>query len=202
MLVTYRAAAMGVLLLALCGCASTAANTASTGENDPYESFNRKVFALNESFDKHLMRPVAVFYTRAVPEPARDGLHNALTNLNLPVTFANDVLQGEAHRAVDTVGRFIVNSTIGIGGLVDVAQKTGIPEHSSDFGETLGVWGVGEGPFLVLPALGPSNPRDAVGYAADIALDPVTWVTFRSSTFFKLGRGVAGIVDERAQVPR
>jgi phospholipid-binding lipoprotein MlaA len=200
MLVTCRAIAMGVFLLALGGCASTANNNVSAGDNDPYESFNRKVFSLNESLDKHLMRPVAVFYTRAVPEPARAGLHNALTNLNLPVTFANDVLQGEAHRAVDTVGRFIVNSTIGIGGLVDVAQKTGIPEHSADFGETLGVWGVGEGPFLVLPALGPSNPRDAVGYAADIALDPVTWVTFRSSTFFKLGRGVAAIVDERAQV--
>jgi len=200
MIVTCRAIAMGVLLLAMGGCASTATNNVSTGDNDPYESFNRKVFALNESFDKHLMRPVAVFYTRAIPEPARDGLHNALTNLSLPVTFANDVLQGEAHRAVDTVGRFIVNSTIGIGGLVDVAQKTGIPEHSADFGETLGVWGVGEGPFLVLPALGPSNPRDAVGYAADIALDPVTWVTFRSSTFFKLGRGVLGIIDERAQV--
>jgi phospholipid-binding lipoprotein MlaA len=198
MRVTCRIIAAGVLLLALCGCANTSASV-STGDNDPYESMNRKVFALNQSLDKHVARPGAVFYTRVVPGPLRDGIHNFLTNIEMPVTFTNDVLQGEAHRAVDTFGRFVVNSTVGIGGLVDVAQRTGIPEHSADFGETLAVYGVNEGPFLVLPVLGPSNPRDALGYGVDIAIDPMTWVTFRSSTYFKLGKGVAGIVDERAQ---
>ncbi|MGD0192650.1 MAG: VacJ family lipoprotein [Rhizomicrobium sp.] len=198
MLSACRVSFLCVFALALAGCASAATNV-STGENDPYESFNRKTFALNESMDKHVARPIAVFYTRAVPGIARDGIHNFLTNLGMPVTFINDVLQGEPKRAVDTFGRFVVNSSAGVGGLVDVAQKTGIPEHTSDFGETLGVYGVEEGPFLVLPLLGPSNPRDAFGYGADVAMDPMTWVTFRSSDFFKLGKGVAGIIDERAQ---
>jgi phospholipid-binding lipoprotein MlaA len=140
-----------------------------------------------------------VFYTHAVPELARDGVHNFLENLGTPVTLANDVLQGESHRAVDTFGRIVVNTTVGIGGLIDVAQKTGIPEHSADFGETLGVWGVAEGPFLVIPVLGPSNPRDAFGNAVDIAIDPETWVAFTSATYFKLGKGVMGIADTRAQ---
>jgi phospholipid-binding lipoprotein MlaA len=199
MFVTCRAIAAGMLLLGLCGCASSATNSVSTGDNDPYESTNRKVFALNESLDKHFARPLAVFYTRAIPKPARDGLHNFLTNLGVPVIFANDVMQGESHRAVDSFGRFVVNSSIGIGGLIDVAQKTGIPEHSADFGETLAGYGFNEGPFLVLPVLGPSNPRDAFGYGVDVAIDPMTWVTFRSSTFFKLGKGVAGIADARAE---
>jgi phospholipid-binding lipoprotein MlaA len=197
--VTCRCIAVAALALALWGCASPATNSATTGENDPYEAMNRKTFALNQDVDKHFARPIAVFYSRAVPEPARDGIHNFLLNLGMPVTFGNDVLQGEAKRAVDTLGRFVVNSTVGIGGLVDVAQKTGIPEHSADFGETLAVWGVGEGPFLVLPALGPSNPRDAFGMGVDIVLDPMTWITFRSSEFFRLGRGGLGIIDERAQ---
>jgi len=199
MLVTCRTVAMGLLVLALCGCAGSGAKGIVTGDNDPYEAMNRKTFALNEKVDKHFARPVAVFYTRAVPGFARDGIHNFLTNLDVPVIFANDVLQGEPHRAVDSVGRFIINSSIGIGGLIDVAQKTGIPEHTSDFGETLAVYGVDEGPFLVLPMLGPSNPRDALGYGVDIVLDPSTWITWRSSAFFKLGRGVANIVDLRAQ---
>jgi phospholipid-binding lipoprotein MlaA len=199
MFVTCRAIAAGMLLLGLCGCAGSAATSPSTSDNDPYESTNRKVFALNESLDKHFARPLAVFYTRAIPEPARNGLHNFLTNLGVPVVFANDVMQGEAHRALDSFGRFAVNSTIGIGGLIDVAQKTGIPEHSADFGETLAGFGVDEGPFLVLPVLGPSNPRDAFGYGVDVAIDPMTWVTFRSSTFFKLAKGVAGIADARAE---
>jgi phospholipid-binding lipoprotein MlaA len=199
MSVTCRAIATGLLLVGLCGCASSATNGASTGDNDPYEATNRKVFMLNESLDKHFARPLAVFYSRAVPELARDGIHNFLTNLGTPVIFANDVLQREPHRALDTLGRAVVNTSVGLGGLVDVAQKTGIPEHSYDFGETLAAYGVGEGPFLVLPVLGPSNPRDAFGNGVDIAMDPTTWVTFRSSSFFKLGKGVAGIADTRAQ---
>ncbi len=197
--VTSRAIAMGVLMLALCGCAGSTANSIPTGDNDPYEGMNRKIFAMNQSLDKNVARPVAVFYTRVVPEFAREGIHNFLTNLGTPVTFANDVLQGEGHRAVDTVGRMIVNTTIGVGGLIDVAQKTGIPEHSSDFGETLAVYGFDEGPFLVLPMIGPSDPRDALGYGADVAMDPMTWVTFQSSTYFKLGRAAGGIIDARAQ---
>jgi phospholipid-binding lipoprotein MlaA len=194
--VGWRVAAASLLLLTLGGCASEMSN-ATPG--DPYEPFNRKVFALNLNFDRKVARPVAVFYSRAMPAFARDGIHNFLENLNQPVVFANDVLQGEAGRAKDTVGRFVINSTVGIGGLIDVAQKTGVPEHTSDFGVTLGTWGVAGGPFLVLPLLGPSNVRDTVGYGVDIAFDPSTWIAFRSATIFKAARWGAGIVDTRAR---
>lgn len=186
-----------LLALAVAGCATP---PDPTGQNDPYEAQNRKVFELNETLDRNVALPVATFYVHAVPHPVRDGLHNFLTNLNVPVIFANDVLQGEAERAVDSAGRFVVNSSIGIGGLIDVAAKVGVPEHDSDFGETLAVWGVGEGPYLVLPFFGPSNPRDAVGLAVDNTVaDPLFWISWRSSTYFKLGRTLADVIDKRAQ---
>jgi phospholipid-binding lipoprotein MlaA len=194
----FRSLAAALLALGIAGCASTSTTT-SSDQNDPYEATNRKIFELNQSFDKHVALPVAVFYNETIPEPARNGVHNLLVNLDLPVTFLNDVFQGEAKLAVDTLGRFVVNSTVGIGGLMDVAAKTGIPEHESDFGETLAEYGVDEGPFLVLPLLGPSNPRDAVGYVADVFLDPTAYVTFRSDTYFRLGRTTLKIVDIRAR---
>lgn len=183
--------------VAVAGCAST---PDPTGQNDPYEAQNRQVFALNEKLDRSVALPVATFYVHAVPHPLRDGIHNFLTNLDVPVTFANDVLQGEAKRAVDSAGRFVINSSVGVGGLIDVAGKVGVPEHDADFGETLAVWGVGEGPYLVLPFFGPSNPRDAVGLAVDSTVaDPWFWVSWRSSFYYKLGDQILEVVDKRAQ---
>lgn len=171
-----------------------------SGQNDPFEVQNRKMFELNDKLDRAVALPVATFYVHAVPNPLRDGIHNFLTNLDVPVFFGNDVLQGEAKRALDSAARFIVNSSVGIGGLIDVAAKIGLPEHESDFGQTLGVWGVGEGPYLVLPFFGPSNPRDTVGLAVDNTVaDPLFWISWRSSTFFKLGRSAVEVVDKRAQ---
>jgi phospholipid-binding lipoprotein MlaA len=194
-----RNLAVALVALSAAGCATAPGSNSALNQNDPYEAQNRQVFAFNQSLDNHVALPVAKFYVHAVPAPAREGIHNFLDNLDVPVTFANDVLQGAADRAVDSLGRFTINSTLGIGGLIDVAAKLGIPEHDADFGETLAVYGVGEGPYLVLPVLGPSNPRDALGYGVDIALDPSTWITWRSSIYFKLARGVLKIVDERAQ---
>lgn len=179
------------------GCASTPG--ASTADNDPYEATNREMFALNQKLDKAVALPVAKFYVRAVPEPARDGVHNFLTNLNSPVVFANDVLQGEPERAGQTFGRFAFNSTIGLGGLIDVASKMGIPGHDTDFGITLGIWGFDEGPFLMLPLLGPAPPRDLVGKVVDIFLDPLTYVSFRSKIYYDIGLGTMGLIDLRAQ---
>ena len=196
MLAIFRFAAVLCLVFGIAGCATA---PVGTDENDPYEATNRQVFELNQSFDRNFAKPVAVFYNDTVPEPARDGVHNFLTNLDLPVTFANDVLQGEVTRAGETLGRFTVNSTIGIGGLVDAAGKIGIPEHDADFGETLAVYGVDEGPYLVLPLVGPSNPRDAFGTVADIFLDPTTYITFRSSIYFQLARGGLDVLDLRAR---
>lgn len=197
--VARRMFAAALMILGLAGCASTSSNPTATDQNDPYETTNRKIFALNEKVDEHFAKPVAVFYADHVPEFARDGIHNFLTNLDQPVTFANDVLQGEADRAAQTLGRFAFNTTFGIGGLLDEWAKAGRPEHDSDFGETLAVYGVEEGPYLVLPVLGPSNPRDAFGYGADILMDPATWITFRSSIFFSVGRASLNLADERSR---
>jgi phospholipid-binding lipoprotein MlaA len=181
--------------VSLAGCASTD----PSGQNDPYEQTNRDFFALDQKFDHAVARPVAVFYNHAFPEVFRDGVHNALTNLNSPVVFANDLLQGETTRAGQTLGRTVVNSTLGLGGLVDLAAKIGIPGHDEDFGQTLAVWGAQEGPYLVLPFAGPSNPRDVVGMGGDIAMDPFTWISFNNSTLWYGIRAGMGVIDLRAR---
>ncbi|MEI9995816.1 MAG: VacJ family lipoprotein [Rhizomicrobium sp.] len=183
------------LATALSGCATDD----PTGQNDPYEQTNRSIFSFDQDVDHAVARPVGVFYNHAVPEFARQGIHNALTNLDSPVVFANDLLQGEFTRGGETLGRTLVNSTIGIGGLVDVGAKMGLPGHDEDFGQTLGVWGTGEGPYLVLPFAGPSNPRDVVGMGGDIALDPFTYITFNNSTLFYMIRAGVGVIDLRAR---
>lgn len=167
--------------------------------HDPYEATNRKIFAFNLSIDRTFLRPTAERYQTYVPEPVRDGVHNVLDNLNSPVVFANDVLQGEGTRAWQTARRTVVNSTLGLGGLIDVASRMGWEGHEEDFGQTLGVWGVGEGPYLMLPLLGPSNPRDAFGQGADVALDPTTWVRIKQHIWWMAGRKYLTILDTRAR---
>jgi phospholipid-binding lipoprotein MlaA len=181
--------------VSVAGCASTD----TSGQNDPYEQTNRSIFAFDEGLDHNVARPVAVFYNDVVPGFARTGVHNVLGNLDTPVIFANDVLQGEATRAGQTLGRAVVNTTLGIGGLFDPASRMGIPGHDEDFGQTLGVWGVGEGPYLVLPLAGPSNPRDLAGVAGDIALDPFTYMKWHNSTLHLIIREGLEIVDLRAR---
>jgi phospholipid-binding lipoprotein MlaA len=196
----HRARIFGALVIALAisGCAS-APMPDSVDQNDPYESFNRQMFAMNMSLDNNVALPVAKFYVHAVPEPARDGVHNFLSNLGEPQTFANDILQGEVSHACTTLGRFTINTTIGIGGLVDAATKFGIDGHTTDFGETLALYGADEGPYLVLPVIGPSNPRDAAGDLVDVGLDPTTYISFRSSIYWMLGRSTLHVVDVRAR---
>jgi phospholipid-binding lipoprotein MlaA len=141
--------------------------------NDPLEPLNRAVFQVNLAIDAMFLRPWADFYRLMLPPPFREGVHNILTNLRSPVILANDLLQGEFDRAGTTTGRFLINSTLGVGGLADWATDFGLPYHNEDFGQTLAVWGSPEGPFLMLPLLGPSNPRDAAGLAVDSTiLDP------------------------------
>ncbi|WP_431268945.1 MlaA family lipoprotein [Dankookia sp. P2] len=145
--------------------------------NDPIEPFNRTMFAVHQGIDRVILRPVAVAYRDVVPQPVRTGIRNVLGNLRTPVILANDMLQGEPRRAGDTLGRFLINSTLGLGGLFDVASSQfGVKGHSEDYGQTLAVWGVGEGAYLFIPVLGPSNPRDLAGFGLGIASDPLTWV--------------------------
>jgi phospholipid-binding lipoprotein MlaA len=145
--------------------------------NDPIEPFNRAMFSVNQGIDRVVLRPVAVGYREVVPQPIRTGIRNILGNLRTPVILANDMLQGEPRRAGDTLGRFLINSTLGLGGIFDVAKSQfGVPGHTEDYGQTLAVWGVGEGAYLFIPVIGPSNPRDLTGFGLGIASDPLTWV--------------------------
>ncbi|MGN6150204.1 MAG: MlaA family lipoprotein [Rhizomicrobium sp.] len=179
----------------LAGCATTD----PSGQNDPYEQTNRAVFDFDQKLDKFVLSPVAGVYVDVLPDPAREGIHNFLLNLDLPVTFANDLLQGEMNRAGETFGRFTINSTLGIGGLLDPATDFGIPYHKEDFGQTLGTWGVGEGPFIVLPLFGPDPPRDAGGQIVDIFLDPTTYIPIREHFWWGAGRRALAIIDTRSR---
>jgi phospholipid-binding lipoprotein MlaA len=153
--------AIAIVLLAswLGGCASVE----KWSEDDPLEPFNRKMFAFNQSLDHHAALPAAVFYKSTVPGSVRDGLHNILSNIGMPVSSANDLLQGEFSRAGVAASRFCVNTTLGVVGVMDPATDMGLPMQQEDFGQTLGVYGVPPGPYLVLPLLGAALPRDAVG---------------------------------------
>jgi phospholipid-binding lipoprotein MlaA len=182
--------------LTLSACATK--DPESLAQNDPWEPNNRAVFDFDIKLNDAVVMPVAKFYRSAVPEVARDGVHNALTNLHSPVVFVNDAIQGDGDEAADTFGRFMINSTAGAAGLVDVASKMGIPYHDNDFGITLGKAGAAEGSYLVLPFLGPKPPRDLVGSGVDIAFDPLTYMSWHNSTLYMIVRAGLGVLDSSA----
>lgn len=190
----FSALALG---LWLSGCA-TAQDDAS-GNNDPYEQTNRQIFDFNMTLDQEVFLPGAMFYVEFVPTPVRDGVHNVLSNLDMPVTFANDILQGELDRGGESMMRLLVNTTVGVGGIFDVATMIGIPYHTEDFGQTLAVYGVPEGPYLMLPLLGPDPPRDLFGNVADVFLDPTTYVALREHTWYSVGRAFMNSMDSRSR---
>ncbi len=149
----------------------------STAEaNDPLEPINRLIFGFNEVLDLVILTPVSKTYRFIVPTPLRTGVSNAIANAKAPVTFANDLLQGKPQRAKTTFMRFLINTTVGFGGLVDAAEAGGFEKHTEDFGQTLAVWGLDSGPYMVLPVFGPSTPRHLVGRVADTAATPTTWI--------------------------
>jgi len=192
-----RVLLLGVSLgLPLAACSTTGGNPQA---HDPYEQTNRDIFDLDVRLDRAILLPTAQAYNTVVPGFARDGVHNFLLNLNSPVILTNDMLQGEIGRGGQTLARFVLNTTIGIGGLIDIAGKIGIPYHDEDFGQTLGVWGADEGPYLVLPFFGPSNPRDLTGDVVDIAFDPNTYISYNYKFYWSLGRGVLSVIDLRAR---
>lgn len=170
---------------------------APVSENDPLEPVNRLTFELNRQVLWYVARPLAKTWRWVVPRPLRDGLRNGLDNLNSPLRFGNQVLQGDAGAASRTVARLFVNTTLGMGGLIDVAWRLGIPRRETDLGLTLGTWGVGEGPYLVLPLLGPSTPRDAFGAFAQGGADPFNLLVQNTDFAFYafLVRFVVGNVD-------
>lgn len=145
--------------------------------NDPLEPLNRGAYFVNDGIDTLILRPAAEAYRIFIPPEVRTAIRNVLANLRTPVILVNDVLQGETQRAGVTLGRFVINTTVGIGGIFDRATDFGLIGHTEDFGQTLAVWGVPEGPYLFVPVLGPSNPRDLTGSGVDLATNPLTWVT-------------------------
>ncbi|MCU0886413.1 MAG: VacJ family lipoprotein [Rubritepida sp.] len=174
------AAFLALALLGACAAQPPADDPEALEEfvanNDPLEPLNRSVYDANDVFDRAVLRPVAVAYRQVVPQPVRTGVRNVLGNLRAPVILANDLMQGEVQRAGRTASRFAINSTLGLGGIFDVAQtQFGIRGHSEDFGQTLAVWGVPEGHYLYVPVFGPTNSRDLVGVGVDIAMSPWFW---------------------------
>ena len=168
--------------------------------NDPVEGTNRFLYRVNDKLDTYIFRPVAVGYRDVVPGGVRRGVHNVLTNISSPVVFVNDVLQTKPRRAGDTMMRFLINTTAGGLGIFDVATGWGYPAHGTDLGVTLALWGVGDGPYLFLPVLGPSNVRDATGFAADSAIDPLTLASFGGSAVVQGVRFGVGAVDARERL--
>ena len=183
------------MTLALSACGTPSAE--SLAQNDPWEKTNRDIFDFDVKLDHAVARPIAEGYRAVVPEVARDGVHNFLTNLNSPVILANDVLQGDGPKVGDTLGRFVINSTVGIGGLIDVASKMGIPYHDNDMGITLGKGGIAEGSYLVLPLAGPAPPRDLLGRAIDNAFDPLTYARWHGKDTQMVIRFGMGVLDTR-----
>ncbi len=186
---------MGFTLTA-CGTPSAA----SLAQHDPWENTNRDIFAFDVWVEHHVARPVDDGYRAVIPAPAREGVHNLTTNLHEPIVLANDVLQGEGDKAATTLGRIVINSTVGVGGLIEVAAHIGMPYHDNDFGITLGKGGIAEGSYLVLPFVGPLPPRDLVGSAVDGAFDPLSYARFHGKDTWLLvrtGLRVLDTVDQR-----
>lgn len=197
------------LAVAVAGCLSACAlpggapgeREAWRENNDPLEPFNRAVFAFNEHADKLVFGPLSDAYRFVTPQIARDIVRNVVSNLLAPITIANNLLQGNFEGAGKATGRFLTNTVLGAGGIADVAAEAGNPHAPEDFGQTMGVWGIGEGPYLFLPLLGPSNLRDLAGYLVDSAADPVrVYAAANNHDKFLYERMGADAVDKRARL--
>ncbi len=202
----WRALALfaGLFFAAACASAPDPSDPEAVAEflqvNDPLEPTNRGVFEVNRALDNAILKPTATVYKAAAPDFVRSRVSNILSNLRSPVIFTNDLLQGEFRRAVTTFLRFFINTTIGVGGMNDMATALEIEGHDEDFGQTLAVWGVGEGPFVMLPLFGPSNPRDTAGLVVDFFIDPLRWWASNTDRdYVPLARAGVDAVDIRSR---
>ena len=172
---TWDKSRLALLILALAICSSCASTKAVESQQayDPIEPFNRAMYKINDIGDQYLLRPVAVGYERALPPQIRSGVQNFFSNLKYPITIVNDFLQGKFRDGGRDTGRFVLNTTVGLFGFFDPATRIGLKENDEDFGQTLGKWGVGEGPYIVLPLFGPRTARSLTGDVADSPLTPL-----------------------------
>ena len=176
---------------------SACANPTGTGFLDPHEDRNRQVHEFNKSSDGGVVAPMANLYGRAVPSPARQGVNNFATNLELPGDFVNNVLQADIEGAVRNLFRFAINSTVGIGGIFDPASVVGLEQVDTDFGETLYVWGVPEGNYIELPFLGPSTERHLAGRVVDVFINPLNSVVDSPEIYYIAAATLLSKLDER-----
>ena len=153
---------------------------------DPFEPFNRVMLDVNTGLENVIAKPIDTVYRGITPKPVRRGVSNAVDNIGSPVTFLNDILQGRPRQAGKTFARFVVNTVFGIAGLFDIAKTGGLPPHDEDFGQTLAVWGIGNGPYLVLPLFGPTTIRDGVGLGVDTISDPLYWLVNDTATTYAI----------------
>jgi phospholipid-binding lipoprotein MlaA len=195
---------LSCLLLVLAGCASVPSG--KTDPRDPWERFNRSVFNFNDALDRAIAKPIAKGYVKVTPRVVRTGISNAYSNLDTVPTIINDVLQGKIRQAGHDSARFLMNSTLGLGGLFDPASAAGLDSNDEDLGQTLGKWGVKSGPYLMLPVLGPSSARDAFSRAADTFFEPVWYLEDDSTRYLiRLGELLdqrAGLLELDAQLER
>jgi phospholipid-binding lipoprotein MlaA len=196
-------ATLTALILALLGTTALAAPGPHVDDrpdvSDPFEGANRVSYDVSHAIDQVTLRPIAHGYN-ALPSPIRTGVRNLLDHINTPTTVVNDLLQGDINGAAITVMRFGANTIAGFGGLYDFAAAQGLSGRKEDFGQTLGVWGVGAGPYVFIPLMGPSNARDIVGKVADTATNPLTWVGGASGRVALTTQIVAETIDTRASV--
>ena len=196
-----------VFSVAIVGCAKApeksnlyTTQSLNISNSDPLEPINRVVFSFNNIFDRLILRPIAVVYRGIVPEFVRNRVTYSLNNLGMPITAVNNLLQGELAKAGISTSRFLINSTVGILGFFDPASSMGLESNNEDFGQTLTVWGVPSGPYLVLPLIGPSNPRDFTGFLSTSLLDPMYQVGGGSTSgSLRTYRLATGAVNWRSQ---
>lgn len=189
-----------LLLVATLSACATTGDRASLDQRDPLEGFNRGVWSFNDAVDTVAIRPATQVYRTVTPVPLRRGISRIFSNLAEPFSAINNLLQGKPDRAFNSLGRFVINTTIGVGGLADHATDLGLPDTREDFGQTLAVWGVKESPYLVLPLLGPSTIRDGVGTAVQFVGDPAR-IAIGSELSGTEGAAFTGarIIDGRSQ---
>ena len=195
--VQHARALLGIVAAAvLTGCVTLPPNS-KPAPQDHWESWNRGVYKVNDKLDRAVAKPIARTYVRAVPAPARTGVSNFLSNLHTTTVMINDALQGKFGAAANDLGRFIVNTTVGFGGLLDPATQMGLDKNDEDFGQTLGRWGVPPGPFIELPLLGPSDSRDGPGRIVDIFTGPTHYI---DNNWVSYGIYGIGLADARANL--
>lgn len=192
-----------LLGLALAGCATPRATSFESAEADRWEATNRRVYAFNKKADRYVLKPLAQGYRTVVPKAARNGITNVYGTYGEPANFMNAILQGKIKQAFRTLDRFLINATIGVGGLADNATELGRPEEPEDFGQTFAQWGIEAGPYVVLPLFGPSTLRDSFGLAFDFVIDPADFArnaAFSPSLYWRGGQIATRLINFRSRL--